>query len=334
MTPPGSTASGRVTEASRRGPGDGLPGRVLETARPEWVVDPGGTTDRSSIGRALGLRAGMAFPVLVGQEVAAVFEFFGEEIIEPDAAMLEVMANVGTQLGRVVERSRLTEQQAALDSARAQFVANAAHELRTPLATMRAVAGLLGTRRHDMTAAEIEECFDMLERQGANLEVLVGDLLDLSQLEHLGLEFTSEVTAVHEWFEAALAVAPPPGDVMVEASAPPGLEALGDGDRLTRVLVNLLTNAYRYGGKSVLITAQRDGNDVVVAVEDNGDGIPEALAGDLFEPFTRAGGRGSEGSGLGLAISRRIVAQFGGSIDYEPPAGGGARFVVRLRSAP
>jgi PAS domain S-box-containing protein len=321
----------RATEASRLSPGDGLPGRALETAGAVWGSDIRRPMLRSSAGRELGLKAAMAFPVLVGHEIAAIFEFFGEELVEPDAAMLDVVANVGTQLGRVVERARLAEQQVALDEARAQFVANAAHELRTPLATMRAVAGLLGTRRSEMTEPEIEECFDMLERQGENLEVLVRDLLDLSQIEHEAPGPPSEATDVAAWIAVALQIAPPPSGVNVEASAPPGLGVLANGDRLTRVLVNLLTNAYRYGGSTVTVSARRDREDVLLLVEDDGDGVPASIMDDLFEPFTRGGSHEESGAGLGLAICRRIVEHFGGTIAYESGGSGGAGFVVRLQ---
>ena len=323
-----------VSDEARWTSGDGLPGRVLETGRAEWVgsaIHP--MNLRQAVGVELGLRAAFAFPVLVGRDVVAVFEFFGENAADPDDELLEVMANVGTQLGRVVERARLTEQQEELDTARARFVANAAHELRTPLATLRSVAGLLGTRRDELTADEVAECFDMLDRQGRHLEALVKDLLDLSSIEHGELAVPGEVSPVEVWIPAALELAPAPDGVAVATRLDHGITVAANTDRLIRVLVNLLTNAYRYGGPSVVVSARRDGNEAVVTVEDDGDGVPDGLVGELFEPFTRAGGHPEGGSGLGLAISRRIVEHFGGRITYEARDGGGARFVVRLPAA-
>ncbi len=99
----------RVTEQTRLKPGVGLPGRVLLSKKAEWMIDV--TTDpiffRAKVARAVGIKAGFAFPVLVGREVVAVMEFFSPDTVEPDQRLLEVMAHVGTQLGRVIERKRL-----------------------------------------------------------------------------------------------------------------------------------------------------------------------------------------------------------------------------------
>ena len=100
-----------ATETMRFAAGVGLPGRVLASGRPAWVIDV--TEDanfpRARLGAELGIRTGFGFPVLVGREVVAVLEFFATEALEPDEAFLNVMAHVGTQLGRVVERRRAEE---------------------------------------------------------------------------------------------------------------------------------------------------------------------------------------------------------------------------------
>jgi transcriptional regulator with GAF, ATPase, and Fis domain len=101
----------QVTEATRLTPGIGLPGRVLARGTPAWIMDV--TEDpnfpRARQARDIGVRAGFAFPVLIGTEVAAVLEFFSSEALEPDEPLLEVMAHIGTQLGRVIERKRAEE---------------------------------------------------------------------------------------------------------------------------------------------------------------------------------------------------------------------------------
>jgi signal transduction histidine kinase len=100
------------------------------------------------------------------------------------------------------------------------------------------------------------------------------------------------------------------------------------------VFVNLLTNAYKYGGSHVKIDVDTSGPDVQVCVSDDGPGVPAELQEHLLEPFTR--GRdvaGKEGSGLGLAIVRAIVEGFGGEIWYESGNPHGSRFVLRLKAA-
>jgi len=101
----------KVTEATRFAAGVGLPGRVLVSGKPAWIRDV--TKDpnfpRAAATRDIGVRAGFAFPVLIGAEVVAVLEFFATEPAEPDGPLLGIMADIGTQLGRVIERKRAEE---------------------------------------------------------------------------------------------------------------------------------------------------------------------------------------------------------------------------------
>jgi PAS domain S-box-containing protein len=321
----------RATESCELMPGEGLPGTVLERGRAvltSEVTTQLGPRVKECIAR--GIRSGFAFPVLVGKEIVAVLEFFSTDMPDTDAELIEVMANIGTLLGRVVERAAIHEQQHALVVARSRFVANAAHELRTPLATLRTVAGLLGSRRDDMDPDEIEQCCEILERQGRHLDTLVDDLLDLTAIEHGTPDAPIIPITVDALIEHAIAIAHPPADVTLETRLGAGIVVSGDLDRLTRVLVNLLTNAYRHGGPNIVVTSSIDHVTAVIAVEDDGDGVSEAVAAQLFEPFTRATSRGDKGNGLGLAIARGIVEHHGGTIAYEPRTPTGARFVVHL----
>ncbi|MCH8872831.1 GAF domain-containing protein, partial [candidate division KSB1 bacterium] len=96
----------QVTEKTRFAPGIGLPGRVLQSGKPAWISDV--TKDpnypRAKLAKDIGVKAAFCFPVLVGTKVAAVLEFYTPEAVEPNDQLLEVMAQVGTQLGRVIER--------------------------------------------------------------------------------------------------------------------------------------------------------------------------------------------------------------------------------------
>ena len=109
---PARYAAFRETTARMRfASGAGLPGRVLASGKPAWIIDVAHDPDFPRVRAAIeaGIRAGFGFPVLIGHEVVAVLEFFAEEALEPDEPLLELMANVGTQLGRVVERKRAEE---------------------------------------------------------------------------------------------------------------------------------------------------------------------------------------------------------------------------------
>jgi Amt family ammonium transporter len=97
-----------LTVSTRFAPGVGLPGRVLASREPHWIADLADDTKgpRYAVARAVGIKGGLAVPVLVGNDVTAVLEFFSTEVIEPDSAILEILSSLGTQLGRVVERKR------------------------------------------------------------------------------------------------------------------------------------------------------------------------------------------------------------------------------------
>jgi PAS domain S-box-containing protein len=111
-----------VTEESRFGSGIGLPGRVLASGQPAWISDVEADSNfpRAQAAANLGVRGAFGLPILSGREVAAVLEFFSDRIVEPDEALLEIMAQVGLQLGRVIERKRA---EAALDEERARLEA-------------------------------------------------------------------------------------------------------------------------------------------------------------------------------------------------------------------
>ena len=129
-----------------------------------------------------------------------------------------------------------------------------------------------------------------------------------------------------------LETAPPPDGVRVDTDLESGAVVSGNPDRLTRVLVNLLTNSYRHGGPSIVVSARTDAEHVTIVVEDDGPGVAAAILPQLFEPFTRSTSRGDSGNGLGLAIADGVVTNLGGRVSYETRAGGGARFVVQLPS--
>ena len=102
----------RVTEKTSFDPGIGLPGRVFSTGKPAWITDVTKDTNfpRAKLAKDIGIRAGFGFPVLVRTEVVAVLEFFSSQVVEPDEPLLEIMAQVGTQLGRVFERQQAEEE--------------------------------------------------------------------------------------------------------------------------------------------------------------------------------------------------------------------------------
>ncbi len=220
-----------------------------------------------------------------------------------------------------------------LEAARDEFIHNAAHELRTPLATLAGLGELLATHLQEMSAEQVERSLGALQRQGERASVLVANLLDLSQLDGGRAQFHLESIDARASARRALDAAPPPEGTVVELDVPEGLGVWADASRLDQVFTNLLTNAYRYGGPHVRLEGSSGAGVVSLVVTDDGDGVPALLLPRLFEPFTRGPNTEAQGgSGIGLALCVRLVEAFGGTIRYDPN-GPGARFLIRLRWA-
>lgn len=238
--------------------------------------------------------------------------------------------------GRVVGSSTIARditERKRMEAARDQFIANAAHELRTPLATLAGLGEILADHLHEMSQEQVHQSLAALRRQGERANALVANLLDLSQLEGGRVRFSLAAVDVAAAAPRALDAAPAPPGTTVTISVPDGLSVWVDPVRFDQVLTNLLTNAYRYGGPQVAITAARVGDTVEVAVSDDGSGVPADLMSRLFEPFARGSNAEAQGgSGIGLALCRRLVEAFGGDIRYES-ASPGARFTIRFPSS-
>jgi PAS domain S-box-containing protein len=226
----------------------------------------------------------------------------------------------------VTERKRL-------ETARDEFILHAAHELRTPLATLATLGETLASHMDEMSPENVSSALGALKRQGERASTMIANLLDLSQLDGgravVHLEPVSLAALAHRVIEGA----PPPAGTTIVIEIDEALVALADPVQLDRVLTNLLTNAYRYGGPHIDIGATPADGGVLVFVSDDGDGVPDGLVPDVFEAFARGKSAGAVGgSGIGLALCRRIVTALGGRIWYAG-SDNGARFNIRLRSA-
>jgi PAS domain S-box-containing protein len=230
----------------------------------------------------------------------------------------------------ITARKTVEEDALRLHQARSAFIADASHELRTPLTVLTGMVQLLTSDRERLSPDEVSRIMEALNRQGDRTVRLVNSLLDFSRLDS-GTTPRPVRLDLDGIIRRALAAAPPQPGRVVDVRVEEGLRAMADADSLERAIVNLLTNAYRYGGAAVAIEAvARDGH-VEVAVQDDGAGVPADLLPSLFEPFTRGDHRSDVvGSGLGMAIVKRLVEGFGGHVRYETARPHGARFVVEL----
>jgi signal transduction histidine kinase len=203
-----------------------------------------------------------------------------------------------------------------LDRARRELVADAAHELRTPISALRAS---LENAVDGVEEPDLPDLLAQVERLGR----LAEQLLDLSALEAGAARLERRSFAVAE-----LAV-----DCGATAEIPSDLYVNGDPHRLRQVVRNLVENAHRHapGSPIVIRAAARSAGGVSLEVEDQGPGLEPSEATRVFERFARADrSRSSPGSGLGLAIAHSIVELHGGAIRAEPAVPRGCRIVVDL----
>jgi signal transduction histidine kinase len=261
--------------------------------------------------------------------------FFGED-------ELRTLHTVAALTGIALDRVRLFEQEhqsrIALERANelmTNFVALAAHELRTPVTTVHGFVQTLNHLGDRLEESKKDELRLALEQQTARMAGLVEQLLDLSRLDAEAVDVKPQELDLRRRLEDVVAVAAGArvADVRVEVIGPTA--AVIDPSILDHIVTNLVTNALRYGQAPVLVSAAVDDGQVRISVEDAGPGVAFEIEETLFERFTRAGVARDRvaGTGLGLAIARAYARAHSGDLRYERGQPAGARFVVELPTA-
>lgn len=290
------------------------------------------------------LAIGPLLVVLVG---ALTWVLTGRSLAPVEAIRSEVDAITDSELDRRVtppkssdEIARLAktmnEMLERLDSAstsQRRFIADASHELRSPLASIAARIDV--SLRHGTdeewrsTASAVRNDVDRMHR-------LVDDLLHLARSDTEASD-RANGTAVDldDIVLSVIGTTIRPSHVALDASAVSAGLVSGHPDHLTRVVTNLIDNAVRHARSQVTISLSDDTNHVTLTIDDDGVGVAPADRSRIFDRFVRlddARDRDSGGAGLGLAISRDIVQRHAGNIDVDEAPGGGARFAVSLPS--
>lgn len=233
--------------------------------------------------------------------------------VEGNDEVAAVAASFNHAAGRIEE----------LVAAHRSLLANASHELRSPLARLRMASEL-----HEATPTQDRS--REIARNLAELDGLVEEILLASRLDHFE---TLDIGA--DDIDLLALAAEEGARCGVEVSGEPAI-VRGDARLLARLIRNLMQNALRHGASPVRAEIRNDGGGVEFAVRDHGPGIAETERERVFEPFYRPSGRGEHagGWGLGLALVRQIALRHGGSVRQETPPDGGARFVVTFPAMP
>ncbi len=319
--------------------GEGIAGKVFSTGESWWVPD---LKQEPAFSRADLVTGGAAavVPIKVGSDVVGILEFFAGEPHEPDDEFLNVLTQIGVQLGRTVERARSQEQLArrAEDLARSnadleQFAYVASHDLQEPLRMVNSYMQLLSERYENQLDETGQRYIHYAVDGATRMQSLVRDLLSFSRVGSRGLELVPTdlnrvVGQALNNFEMAIKES---GAVVSSDNLP---TVNGDPGQLSQLLQNLIGNAIKFHGSTqpeVRITAEHRPDEWLFGVTDNGVGFDAKYAERVFVIFKRLHSREEyPGTGIGLAICKKIVERHGGRIWAESEIGKGTTIFFTL----
>jgi two-component system OmpR family sensor kinase len=256
----------------------------------------------------------------------------GDYSTRPEPAGPNEVESLAISFNEMVQRVQSSQ------LAQRDFVANVSHELKTPLTSIQGFAQAI----LDGTAGDAEaqrHAAGVIFNESDRLRRLVDDLLDLAKLDTGQVAFERkpiDLTALLDSVVEKLSLHASEKGVRIENHIPSLPTLIGDGDRLAQVFTNLVDNAVKHSpeGGAVSLRGEQRAGVILVHVDDQGPGIPDAELSRIFERFyqldkARSGGKG-RGVGLGLAISREIVQAHHGRLKAQSEVGKGSRFTVEL----
>ena len=289
------------------------------------------------ISAVLALLGGVVTYFISGHALRPIREFSDkiEKVQAQNLADSRIEENQVKELNQLsVSYNRMLERLSDAFEIQRQFTANAAHELRTPLALMQVQLDLYHSNRHPGNDADTVQIIKMITEQNDRLNKMVKTLLDMSELQTVGRDDEIILDAlVDEVLEDLEPLAETKNIRLIGKCK--DITMVGSDILIYRLVYNLVENAIKYNhlGGQVTVTADRKEKHVYLSVEDTGAGIPEELKERVFEPFFRVDKSRSRelgGVGLGLALVREIVRVHDGSITVKSNPSGGTIFEVVL----
>ena len=289
------------------------------------------------ISAILALIGGVVTYFISGHALRPIREFSDkiEEVQAQNLADSRIEENKVKELNQLsVSYNKMLERLSDAFEIQRQFTANAAHELRTPLALMQVQLDLYNSTRHPDNDADTLQTIKMVTEQNGRLSKMVKTLLDMSELQTVGQDDKIMVDALVDEVLADLDPLAQEKNIKLTGKCK-NITMVGSDILIYRLVYNLVENAikYNHSGGQVTVTAYRKEKHVYLSVEDTGNGIPEELRERVFEPFFRVDKSRSRelgGVGLGLALVREIVRVHDGSITVRSNPSGGTVFDVIL----
>jgi two-component system sensor histidine kinase KdpD len=319
---------------------------VLETLRRVLELDGAAVLHRHEGGWRIEAAAGDRVPespaaasTTIDLDPQHVLVLAGPPLRSRDQRVLDAFARelaASVELGELEAEAQAAGALTAANELRAALLSAVSHDLRSPLAAIKASVTSLRQRDVDWPVEARDEFLATIDEETDRLNALVGNLLDMSRLQAGALEIESAPVGLDEVLPAALhSLGVPDGSVRLDV--PESLpDVLADRGLLERALANVISNAVRFSppASPPRITAGVVDGTVDVRVVDRGPGVPLAERERLFKPFQRLGDSGqSEGVGLGLAVAKGFLEAMGGEIEADDTPGGGLTIIARLRAA-
>ncbi|QRK04470.1 response regulator [Archangium violaceum] len=324
-------------------PGQGVAGRVAAEQK-RWVLDAGAAANGPMPDAApeLGLAALACYPLISQGRVLGTLAFGTRTLRTFTEDELSLMQGVCDQVAVAMERERLIGALREADRRKDEFLAMLAHELRNPLAPVRSALEVFRMRMKQDDV--LQRTIASADRQVAHMTRLVDDLLDVSRITRGKVELKPIPVTLTDLMEGAVQACEPiisQRHHELTVSLPSETVMLNvDPTRMSQVVANLLHNAAKYtpSGGRIHLNAERQGDELVLSVRDNGIGLRPDMLHRVFELFVQVdpgSDRAQGGLGLGLTLVRSLVEMHGGQVSARSEGlSKGSEFIVRLPLPP